>query len=645
MSEGERRLAAIMYTDMVGYTTLGQRNESLSLALVEEQRKLIRPILARHNGREVKTMGDAFLVKFPNALDAVRCAYDIQRTVREYNVPIPSDRRIHLRIGVHLGDVVEFQGDISGDAVNIASRIYPLADDGGVCITRPVYESMHNKFEMPFASIGMKSLKNVSERMEVYKMAIPWEQSAPSEASSYPTNRVAILPFRSMSPDPNDEYFAEGMTEEIISTVSGISGLEVISRTSIMGYKGTTKKVEDIGRELKVGSVLEGSFRKAGNRIRVTTQLIDVAKDKHLWAQNYDRNLDDIFEVQSDVAKQVADALRVRILSPELELVEKRHTDSTTAYALYLKGRHLWNRRGLEDLRKAKEYFELAVHEDPAFAQGYAGLADCYLLMRNNWGIDREANLDKTKAMLTKAIELDPKLAEAHATNGLVLVTECLLKAAEDEYRKAIELKPGYAFARMWYCQLLDCKGRWDEAKEQIEKAAELDPHSPVVIQNVGVHYHVKREYPKALEFYRRAVELDPDYFSAHNSMFWAYGRMKRFDEMRREGEICVKLGKDTYPHIQEWADYYSALCEDDRGKVRKVLPELQTYDKDPGWDPYPIAWGYFLLGEIDRGFELMELAYSKWRTFLLSMKVDSELDVVRNDPRYLDLLKRLGLD
>ena len=634
-----------MYTDMVGYTALGQRNESLSLALVEEQRKLIRPILARHHGREVKTMGDSFLVEFSNATDSVRCAYDIQRAIREFNLSLASDKRIHLRIGVHLGEVTESQGDISGDAVNVASRIYPLAENGGVCVTKTVYDFVRGKVDIPLSSLGAKTLKNVAEPIEVYKMDMPWEQPTRTEASSYPTNRIAILPFASFSSNPDDAYFADGVTDEIISAVAGISGLSVISRTSVVRYKGTTKGVEEIGRELKVGSILEGTFKKAGNRIRVTTQLINVAEDKHLWAQNYDRNLDDVFEVQSDVAKQVAEALRVRILSPEKERIEKKPTESTTAYTLYLKGRSIWNKRGLEDMKKAIEYFDLAVHEDPGFAPGYAGLADCYLLLRNNWAIDREANLDKTKAMLTKVIELDPELAEAHATRGLTLESECLLRQAEEEYRKAIELKPSYAFARMWYYQLLDNQQRWDEAKEQIEKAVELDPLSPVVVMNMGNLHFDKREYQKALEFFKRSAELDPAFYFAHNAMFMAYGRMRMFDEMRKEGEVCVRLVKDTYPHIQAWFDYYSAFFEDDKEKVRRILPELEAYDKDPGWSPYPIAGGYFLLGENDRGFELLELTYSKWSDALPNIKNGFFFDAIRNDPKYLDLVKRLGLE
>ena len=645
MSDGERRLAAIMFTDMVGYTALGQRNESLSLTLVEEQRKLIRPILSRYNGREIKTMGDAFLVEFPNALDAVRCAYDIQRATREFNIPNPAEKRIHLRVGLHLGDVVESQGDISGDAVNVASRIEPLAEDGGVCLTRQIYDHVQNKLELTFVGLGTKPLKNVSIPMEVFKMVMPWERQASSaEATPIPPSRIAILPFANFSPDPNDEYFADGMTEEIISTVSGISGLSVISRTSVMGYKGTAKNVKEIGKELEVGSVLEGSFRKAGNRIRVTTQLIDVAGDRHLWAQNYDRELDDVFAVQSDVAKQVADALRIRILSDEKERIERKPTENTTAYTLYLKGRHLWNRRGVENVKKASEFFSQAVKEDPRFALGYVGQADCYLILVN-WTVDPKANLEKARTMVSKALELDPGLAEAHTTNGMVLYDENDLRQAEEEYRKAIELKVSYATAHQWYSQLLLSQLRWTEALEQVEKAVELDPLSPVINYNLGIFYYAKRDYGRALELFKRVTELDPAFPPARVETARAYGRMKMFDEMRREVAIAVDLLKDTYPAVRKLGDLSIARFENDSETVRRILPEVAAEAEGTGaFASDTIASMLFYLGEKDEGFNWLERAYSR-KEDLSGMKWDPDYDTIRTDPRYLDLLRRLGLE
>jgi len=214
LPEGERRLAAIMFTDLVGFTLLSQRNESLALSVLNEQRELLHPIFNKHGGREVKTIGDAFLVDFASALQAVKCAYDIQKTTREFNNSLPEERRVHLRIGVHLGDIVESQGDISGDAVNVASRIESVADSGGVCLTRQVYDQVENKFELPLRSLGAKSLKNLRAPMEVFKMVMPWEEAMMEETVELDSHRVAVLPLKNMSPDPNDEYFADGMTEE-----------------------------------------------------------------------------------------------------------------------------------------------------------------------------------------------------------------------------------------------------------------------------------------------------------------------------------------------------------------------------------------------------------------------------------------------
>jgi TolB-like protein/tetratricopeptide (TPR) repeat protein len=636
-----------MYTDMVGYTALGQRNEFLSLALVEEQTKLIRPILSRYNGKEIKTMGDAFLVEFPNALDAVRCAYDIQRTAREFNVPVPSDRRIHLRIGVHLGDIIESQDDISGDAVNVASRIEPLAEDGGVCITRPVYESMHNKLDIPLVSMGAKSLKNVSEPMEVYKMKMPWEQQSETKGEvTLPHDRIAILPFVNMSPDPNDEYFADGITDEIITTASGISGLKVISRTSVMGYKGTTKKLTEIGKELRVGSILEGSFKKAGSRIRVTTQLIDVAGDEHLWAQNYDRNLDDVFEVQSDIAKQVADALRVRILTDEAERVGKKPTESTSAYTLYLKGMYLWGKRTserpVEAVKEAAKCFEQVISEDSGFAIAYAGLAYCSNKL-HELGVEIGANLEKAKRMSAKALELDPGLAEGHSAYGTALMYSYDVRGAEDEFRKAIQVKPSEASAHNGYYWILLFRHRWDEALEHIETAVGLDPLSALLALNHGHFYYYRRDYSRALELYKRSVELGGTI--ARASVAFMYGKMKRFEEMRREYEAWVELRKGSLPLAETYAREGIAYLQDDRETFRDLLHEIEVhFEEESGPDAEGIASDYFYLGENDKGFEWLERSYSRREHSLLWITLHPAFDGVRTDPRYLDLVKRLGL-
>jgi adenylate cyclase len=648
LPDGERRLAAIMFTDIVGFTAMTQSSESLAMEVLERHNKLLRPFFPEFHGREVKAMGDSFLVEFESALDALTCAVEIQSYLHDYNVSSKDEWKIRLRIGVHLGDVIHREGDVFGDAVNVASRIEPIAEPEGVCLSEQVFDQVRNKFPLPLLKLEPRTLKNVQFPIDVYRVVLPWEQSTTAEVAAYPTNRIAILPFASFSPDPNDGFLADGITDEIISAVSGISGLSVISRTSVAGYKGTTKKVKEIGKELEVGSVLEGSFKKAGDRIRVTAQLIDVAGDRHIWAQSYDRKLDDVFAVQTDVASQVADALRVRILSHEMERISKKPTESSAAYTLYLKGRYLWSRRGVENIKKAAEFFEQAVKEDPSFALGYVGQADCCLVLEN-WGFDMEENQQKAKRMVAKALQLDPGLAEAHATRGNALKDDHDVQQAEDEFRKAIELKPSYATAHHWYFSLLLDQLRWDEALAQIEKALELDPLSPVINYNQGNFYYARRDYGRALEIFKRVIALDPGFTPVRVQISDTYGRLKMYDDMRREAAVAVELIEGPRDLVRKWADARIAYFEDDKQSLRRLLPELEASFQEGessrrGGLAGLIAVCHFHLGEDDRGFEWLERAYLM-REDLSGIKRDPDFDGVRTDPRYLDLLRRLGLD
>ena len=629
-----------MYTDIVGYTSLTQKDESSTLQALERHRSLLRPLFSSHGGREIKTIGDAFLVEFQSALDAVLCAVAIQQMMHDRK--IARGEQLSLRIGIHVGDVVESGNDILGDAVNIASRIEPLADPGGVCITSQVYEQVSNKSDLPFVSLGEKSLKNVATAVEIFKVQMPWGQRASMEEVTLPTNRVAVLPFVSMSPDPNDEYFADGLTEELIDRLCQISELEVIARTSVMNYKKKEKNAAQIGKELRAGALVEGSVRKADGRIRVTAQLINANTEGHLWSSRYDKNLDDVFEVQSDVAKQVAEALRVKILSPEKERIERKPTENTAAYTLYLRGRSIWNWRGLENIKKAMEYFELAVKEDPGFALGYAGQADCAVLLASNAGIDQAENLAKAKAMAEKALQLDPTLAEAHATLGLVYIGEYDPRRAEEEFKKAIEIKPSYATAHQWYFILLLCDLRWDEALKEIEKAVELDPLSGIIITDIGWYNELRGDFSKAAENYRTVLELGYEW--AHGTLFHAYGKMKMYDQMEKEAEPYARYYQDTYPSIWTRIDVYKACYRGDRDTVRRLLPELETHSKEAITPETDIAAFYFFLGDVDRGFEWLERAYAKRDSELSYIQSNWMMGSVHNDPRYLDLVKRLGL-
>ncbi len=643
MPKGDRRLAAIMFTDVVGYTAMAQKDESNALQALKKHRSLIRPIFSQHGGREVKTMGDSFLVEFASALEATRCAIDIQKAHREYNRG--KTEALQVRIGIHIGDVVRESGDVYGDAVNIASRIHPLADDGGTCISQQVYDQVRNKVPFRFTRLETPQLKNISVPIDVYRLE-PLEmrsEAGPIQPSDART--IAVLPFANMSADPADEYFADGMTEEIISTISKIDQIGVISRTSVMQYKKSPKPIKEVSREMGVGTVLEGSVRKEGNKVRITVQLIDAVKDRHLWAESYDRDLQDVFAIQSDIAKQVVEALKLKVLPRINEKLDRRPTTNTEAYTLYLKGRFHWNRRALQDLKKAAEYFELSVKEDPNFALGYVGLADCYRTLVTNWGVDVDENLDRVKAMVGKALELDPELAEAHATRGMASFSAYYLNEAEEEFRKAIELKPSYASVHQWYSQLLIAEMRWDEALWHIEKAAELDPFSQIISLVHAFLYEAKRDYGTGLPLAKRAVEMNPDNAGMHVELALFYGKLKMSNAAKREAAIGADLAKGAFPFAASATQAMIAYLEDNRLAVSRILPVLEAHSGETFAAVRFIAELYFYLGENDRGFEWLERSFSKKEFDLFYIKSNEFLDGVRADPRYLDLVKRLGLE
>jgi adenylate cyclase len=634
-----------MFTDMVGYTSLGQRNESLSLALAEEQRKLLRPIFARHNGREVKTMGDGFLVEFPSALEAVRCAYDVQRATREFNISLSDEKRVHLRVGVHLGDVVESGGDISGDAVNVASRIEALAEDGGVCLSQQVYDHIQNKFELPLVSLGSRLLMNVSVPIELYKIVMPWIHDEGVTSPRSEQRRIAVLPFANFSPDPNDEYFADGMTEEIISTVSRVNGLQVISRTSVMGYKGTNKRANEIGRELRVGSLLEGSVRKSGSRMRITVQLINVGEDQPLWSQSYDRELNDIFALQSDIAKQVADSLSLRIRPEEAKLIEKRPTQDVEAYELYLKGRHQWNKRTKEGLHRAIEHFQRAVERDPVFALAYSGMADCYVVLP---GYDPQPQLEsfrKAKEFSIKALELDDTLAEAHTSLALSLSSyEWDWKGAEREYSRAIELNPNYSTAHQWYgTHLIWYTGRFEEGIKELRRAADLDPLSPIIGMGLAQAYAYASRWDDAIIQSKMVLDLLPNFWPAQNVLMLAYRGKSMYTEAISEGIGALGMVPiDIWVKIELGLTYGTAGMQEEATRILGEVLDLQKKEYVP---PVAFIHLYFSVGEMDKMYDWMQRAYDQHDISIPQRRWDPDFAKIRAEPRFTDLMKKVGLD
>jgi TolB-like protein/Tfp pilus assembly protein PilF len=631
-----------MFTDIIGYTALAQRDERLALTVLERHRELVRPIFPGHRGREVKTIGDAFLVEFGSALDAVECAVEMQEALHEYNQG--TNEALSVRIGIHVGDVVHKEGDVYGDAVNIASRIEPLASGGGVCISEQVYDQVRNKTPYKLVKLSPKELRNVAFQIDVYRMKLPWDGDLKTE-DDYDRRRLAVLPFANISADPNDEYFADGITEELISTTSSIRGLAIIARTSVMRYKGEKKGVEEIGRELGVGTVLEGTVRKSGKRLRINVQLIDVLSQAHVWAQSYDRELDDVFAVQSDIAKQVADALKVQILPHETRQIEKEATTSSEAYTLYLKGRHRWNERTKEGAKRAVAYLEEAVRLDPKFALAYAGIADCFVILGDFGWLGTKEAFGKAKEYAMRAMEIDKTIAEAHTSLAAVYAEfEWRWREAEEEYKRAIELKPSYATVHQWYSIFLNVVGRHDESYDQAKKALELDPLSRAIGLNLGDKLLYLGRNKEAEEQFRRVAEENPDYAVAHDSIGLTLFLDSRIEEGIRELKVAVAMsGDDPLPR----ADLACLLGFVGRlDEANAILADLKRLSMDNPRLYGPIGYVLFSEGRGDEALGYFERAFEE-RALGMSVRNFSLLPVfkeLRSDPRWVALESRSGL-
>jgi TolB-like protein/Tfp pilus assembly protein PilF len=606
---------------------------------------VIRPLLAKHNGREVKTIGDAFLVEFASALEAVRCGVEIQLALQEVNAKTTEDKKTSVRIGIHLGDVIHNGEDVAGDAVNIASRIEPLAPPGGVCITAQVYASVVNKVEYPFESLGSPKLKNVYLPIEVF-LITGYGQSVSRPVPvniELPKDRVAVLPFTNISPDQADEYFADGMTEEVISSVSKTKGLRVIARTSVMRYKGTQKNIAEVGRELNVGSILEGSVRKAGDKLRITVQLIDTSNEEPHWSQEYDRELRDVFAIQSDIAQKVVEALREHVLGLVPGHKEGRATTSTEAYINYLRGRQFWNKRTEDDLKRAIGSFEEALKIDGNYANAYTGLADSYATLALLEFMAPQEAYPRAKEAVDKALSINPRLAEAHTSLGLIRFQyDWDWKGAEEEFREAIRINPNYAPAHHFFADYLKALGRFDEALMEIEKAQELDPLSLAINTGVGHVLYLSGQYDKAIGQYRKAVELDPGFMVTHVWFGRPYLEKGMFAEAISELETAVRLsGESTLALAMLGHGLASAGRKDE---AKEILEKLMERSKTRYVPSYWIAVIYNGLREKQQVVAWMWKAFEERSSWLVWSNVEPRFAWLKEDQEFASLLKAMKL-
>jgi adenylate cyclase len=635
LSSSERRLAAIMFTDMVGYTALGQRNESLSLALIEEQRRLIRPLLSSHAGREVKTMGDAFLVEFPSALEAVLCAAEIQEKLAERNSAVPEQRKLQVRVGIHVGDVVHGAGDIFGDAVNVASRIEPLAEEGGICVSQQVYDSVRNKTELEFEALGEVELKNVQLPLNVYRIVM--RQRGARRAEPRPAKeRLAVLPFVNISPDPNDEFFADGLTEELITELSRAGGLKVIARTSVMHYKKKDKKVSEIGRELNVGSIVEGSVRKAGNRIRVTVQLIDARTEEHLWASNYDKDMGDVFAIQTDIASRVAGS----ITSGSFFKAPTVETKSVEAYTLYIRALQHYHEASESSLRKALPLFDRAISIDPGFVRAYAALSQTWGRLAINGYEDFSVISNNAEPAARRALELDPDSAEGHAALAHV---HWVLDRFEDcisEAETAIRINPSLAEAYLSLGVILATVGNFQEAIVNAKKGYELDPLNENVGLQLAFFLNYSGRAAEALPVLERMNALNPRNARIHNRFAECYMINGDFDKAQE----WITRGLELNPR-EPLLRLNQGLLYAFTGRTKEAeasRKEIQG-NKLESVRLYGQLFINAALGNLDEAFKALDRTAEthSWPALIKTLPVFAEL---RKDPRYASFCSKVGL-
>ena len=544
----ERRLAAILAADVVGYSRLMGADEEATLATLNAYRQVIDGLIADHHGRVFGSAGDSVIAEFASPVEAVRCAVEVQQGLEKRNADLPEKRRMYFRIGVNLGDVMVEGDNLLGDGVNVAARLEGLAAPGDVSISGSVYEQVKNKVDVDFDFLGKQEVKNIAEPVPVFRVQLETragdsQAAASGEDSSTslaPPDKpsIAVLPFDNMSGDPEQGYFSDGITEDIITDLSKVSALFVIARNSAFTYKGKAVMVQDVSRELGVRYVVEGSIRKAGNRVRITAQLIDGLSGGHLWAERYDRDLTDIFEVQDDVTQQIVGALKVTLSETEKSLIVDGGTKNVDSHDYFLRGRELLFglKRDHEMFDQSTACFRRAIELDPNYAGPYAGLGMAYMLdYQNRWSDAPETSLDQAERFVSEAIAKDDKDPFSHYVAAVVAMLKKDYERWAHEADRALSLNPNYAPALNCRGMVHAYSGEPAKAIPYIERAMRLDPAlQQQYVHFLGTAHFVAGDYETAAALFKDRISINPTTDLSRAFLASALGHLSDLDEARR---------------------------------------------------------------------------------------------------------------
>jgi adenylate cyclase len=562
----ERRLAAVLAADMAGYSRLMGIDEVGTLARLRTHRiELIDPSIAKNHGNIIKTTGDGMLVEFQSVADAVKCAVEIQARMKRRNSDVPEDGRIQFRIGINLGDIIFQDDDLFGDGVNIAARIEPLAEIGGICVTAAVYDQVADRIDVAFEDLGDKSLKNINRPIRVYRVVIgdpPVAGAAqPANAQALVKPTVAVLPFANMSGDAEQEFFVDGLTEDILTELSRRHELFVISRNSSFVYKGQAVNIPEVAKTLGAQYLVEGSVRKAGERLRITVQLIDTASDSHIWAEKYDRKLDDIFEIQDEVTAAIVATLPGRVEAAQHDQMKRKTPANMVAYECVLAAKILHHRSTIQDNGEAQTMIDRALELDPDYAHAHAWRA-CILgqTYSHHWCEDRDGTLVQIEAELDRALALDDNDADVHRILAAVYIARNELTRSRYHQERALALNPNYDLVVVQQGELLTWLGRPEEGIEWIRKAMRLNPHHPERFwSHLGKAHFAARQYAEAIEAFMRLSATDPVHHAFLAASYGCLGdKTAASAHVARIRALDPNFDLDTYLatlHFKEVAD------------------------------------------------------------------------------------------
>ena len=674
-----RQLAAIMFTDIVGYTALMGHDEQKAFEFLNKNRIIQKPIIEEYNGRWIKELGDGVMASFNTVTDAVNAAIKIQKTCN-------AAKDFQLRIGIHLGEVVFENDDVFGDGVNIASRIQAIAKPGCIYVSESVHNNVSNRRDVTTKFIKEEPLKNVKEPVRIYEipverfgnfqdsirsyqgqrkpnflkskktilistvillavlftaylfffntLTIPWKKDSINLEKS-----IAVLPFKNLSDENENQYFVDGMMDEILNKLSKIKEFRVISRTSVEQYRDTKKTIREIAKELGVDYILEGSAQKSENQIKVIAQLIRAETENHQWSDNYTRDYKQIFDLQSEIASNIAKELRATLTSVENRMLRKTATTNAAAYEFYLRGRHFWDKRTRHDFDSAEVLYKKAIDLDPNYALAYSGLADCYIF--NKKGLTQLEAIPIAKDYANKALSLDSTLAEALTTIAFVKVNfEYDWQGAFKLFEKVIRSNPNYAPAVQFYGGSLIFYGEKERGIEQMRKALELDPLSLASNWLYGRNLYFAREFDLSVIQLRKTLTIEPDNGLAKMALGFCLLKTKNYTEALSEFTELIS-DKDVSESPQLARCYALAVS----GDIARSRQELNAIPKAVASKfPFQLAQVDVALGDFDGALAQLEKGYEMRAFYISFLKADPAFDPIRKEVRFKNILKKIGL-